>query len=487
MPELISQPIFVLHDADTAAILIDDTDRYELPVVVTLRKDAVLDNRNVNAITSIYGLEHPEYWVNNQIEEGKHLEVFNQEKASAFFRTYGYKHLGGKNQHLLSGQIVSQTTKTVNPQNQGQAQNQGQNQNQGQAQNQGPTQNQSPKHAVRGSRDLQQQVSDLQKQNKRLEKKVNWLKGQMKQGQGVANVSKVAGEVLKQFDSQYDKQKLTSRLQTLYDAMDSYGTIQQTMNQQEWRQEARSIAEDVLEETVQLNDELYRQYEDLRKELRNTKFHVPRKLWGELEIKDGYNEFRKKNMGRMKMSSKDGVSIEDVYTDLSYRHPELFNLDAHMDEAEQILHIAEVLESIQPRYESELAGNDMAIDYLAGDLIERFFDLPQNKATFADRQAQKLDREVAKTARRGERALQQQAARYEKQRNIEREQREKAISRMQKSMQRQAEQNEKRFQKLKEVHEFELPDGKLTLTTAQIMSLYALSKRQQAMDHIYTV
>ena len=48
-----------------------------------------MDRPPVNAIRSVYGLDNPGPWLQNQIKAGKKLVLLDKEKANAFLQTYG--------------------------------------------------------------------------------------------------------------------------------------------------------------------------------------------------------------------------------------------------------------------------------------------------------------------------------------------------------------------------------------------------------------
>ena len=43
----------------------------------------------LNVIRSVFGLEHPASWLNNQIKEGKTLVLLDEERANATLYRYG--------------------------------------------------------------------------------------------------------------------------------------------------------------------------------------------------------------------------------------------------------------------------------------------------------------------------------------------------------------------------------------------------------------
>lgn len=277
------------------------------------------------------------------------------------------------------------------------------------------------KSSLAGVKELERQIKDLQEQNRRLQARNERLRGQMKRTAGAKTdaqeVKRTAGELLKEFSSHANRTEVTERLQKLYDSM-ANPNGKDAMTEPEMRREAQSIARDVLSEVSVLNDDMYREYSDLRNYLRTTKVMVPQELWGDLDSEGGYNEFRKRNMGRLSLSSTEGRSIDDVYQELSYDYPGLFDQDAVSHPADQLVQMAEIAGNLRPTYENPYAADRAAIDWLAGEIMERFYDLPQQKGTFADRAAARVD-EVRRQERRAaqerlQKHLQEQEKRHEK-------------------------------------------------------------------------
>ena len=93
LSENLQKPILSFGVNGEAGVLIDDIDGDGKPVLVAIHADQIMDNEKVNNVKSIYGLDNPVAWIQNQIDSGKHLEVYDEEKANAFLRSYGYQAL----------------------------------------------------------------------------------------------------------------------------------------------------------------------------------------------------------------------------------------------------------------------------------------------------------------------------------------------------------------------------------------------------------
>lgn len=279
--------------------------------------------------------------------------------------------------------------------------------------------------SLRGTEDLGRQIYELTQQNKRLEERNRQLQTQMRRSDGAgtdqAAVKRTAKNLLKEYSSTADVEQVGGQIQRLYDSM-ANPSREGSLSEREMRQTARDVAEDIISQTSILNDEMYQEYKDLRDHLRTTKINVPQELWGELEVKGGYNQFRKENMGRLNLSSKEGAAIEQVYQELAYNYPGLFNEYEVSHPADQLMQMAQALDTLRPTTENPYAGDPGAVEWLAGEIMERFYDLPQQKPTFADWAKRRQDRAVERERQAGQermrRALERQG---EKIKQLERE------------------------------------------------------------------
>lgn len=59
-------------------------------LLVAIEADVMMDREPVNVIRSVYGLDNPQEWLQNQMEEGKNFVMYNEKGANSFLQTYGY-------------------------------------------------------------------------------------------------------------------------------------------------------------------------------------------------------------------------------------------------------------------------------------------------------------------------------------------------------------------------------------------------------------
>lgn len=107
---------------------------------------------------------------------------------------------------------------------------------------------------------------------------------------------------------------------------------------------------------VIIDREFYDQYKGVRDYLRTTNIDVGAEV--QADIPD-FNDFRTSNMGRLKIRTRYGTNIDQLYQDLNERWPELFP-DSIIVPSDQLLKMAEAAQSIEVVRLSldEYAGRD---------------------------------------------------------------------------------------------------------------------------------
>lgn len=252
--------------------------------------------------------------------------------------------------------------------------------------------------------------TNLLKKNEQLREVIAGLKEQFKTTE-FAKVDKKALDkftrsLLKDYQSDTDIDEVRESLDKLYTYI-ANGENGETPAWDEAYSRAYKIAVDVLEGASVVHDEMYQEYSSLRAYLRNTGISFDRRYERDLGGYESLNEFRKANMGRIKIKN-DGLPVDVAYQELAGMYPEFFSEEEHTNPADQLLHIEEVLEELRP-YEANPFSHNMRENatWLANDIMERFYELPQAKPTFADKAERKLTQQVIKDAKKLE-ALREQ-------------------------------------------------------------------------------
>ena len=279
----------------------------------------------------------------------------------------------------------------------------------------------------------------LQEENKLLRERVDYWKGQTKRSSQATTdrkaVAKAARRLVREYGADLEAAEIQGDLQGLYDAMAGDKGLTYTQA----RTQAEAIAQRLVASAVAKEDGMYQQYGDLRSYLRETTLTISEE--GSHDISD-FSAFRQRNFGRMKIS-KGSTNVDQVYQELSALWPEFFDETREITPADQLEHIAQVMDQVYAVTEANpfQGYTRQAIAGAANEIMEGFFDLPQTKATFADRQAGKLDRAKAQgrqrlAAEREKKNAQLEALRQENRQRVqtaiarERQRREKELDRL---------------------------------------------------------
>ena len=293
-----------------------------------------------------------------------------------------------------------------------------------------PVSKESGRNSARGSSDILRENAALQEENRLLRERVEYWKGQTRRTKRVTTdkkaVARAARELIRSYGADLDAGDITQDLQSLYDYLASGYDGKDELTYTEARRRAEAIAEKLVGNAVAV-DETYEQYSDLRAYLRSTTLSLSEE--DSRDIPD-YGDWRKHQMGRM-VIRKGHTNIDQVYQEMSELWPEFFDEQRENNPVDQLLRIAEVMDGIYNAEEYNPFGPYMqqAITGAANEIMERFFDLPQTRATFADRQAQKLDDTKAKGRERVQKVREQNAARLAELRQQNRERTAKAVER----------------------------------------------------------
>lgn len=288
--------------------------------------------------------------------------------------------------------------------------------------NQTPTKDPDIRHSLkRGTVD--RATDALRQENDLLRERVEYWKGQTRRTKRVTTdkkaVTRAARELIRSYGAELETTDISGELQSLYDYIASGYDGNDELTYTEARRRAEAIAEKLVESAVTVDDDMYQRYSDLRSYLRTTKLTISEE--DSHNIAD-YGDFRKRNMGRMTLT-KGNTNIDRVYEEMAELWPEFFDPQRETHPADQLAHIAEVMDGIYDitEYNPFSRYMEQAVADAANEVMEMFFDLPQTRATFADRQARKLDDAKAKGRQQVQKVREESAARLEELRKQNRE------------------------------------------------------------------
>lgn len=81
--ESLENALFAFRLGDRVGIMTGDIDGDGKPLLVGIERNAVMDRKPVNAIRSVYGLDNPGPWLQNQFKSGKEYIPLNKQRADA--------------------------------------------------------------------------------------------------------------------------------------------------------------------------------------------------------------------------------------------------------------------------------------------------------------------------------------------------------------------------------------------------------------------
>lgn len=246
-----------------------------------------------------------------------------------------------------------------------------------------------------------QEIAALKRENETLRQRVDYWKGQTRRSDGVRtdskSVEKAAKELTRRYGADIDSDEITGDLASLYDYIARGGDETGELTYTEARSRADAIAQRIAESAIAKDDDVYREYSELRKYLKDTKITLSTE--DAAGITD-YADFRRSLSGKVNLGKGEHTNVDQVYSELAENYPEFFSETRENNVSDQIARIADVANELYnvSEYNPFEGYMGQAVSAISNDVMERFFDLPQAKKTFADVQAEKLD--AAKAAGR---------------------------------------------------------------------------------------
>lgn len=290
---------------------------------------------------------------------------------------------------------------------------------------------------------LREQMKDyiaIQRRNGKLQESRDYWQGQTRRTRRVTTDKKAVTAAAKQLIQNYGAdiavKDIQGDLQSLYDYIASGYDGKDELTYTEARRRAEDIAQTLVSNAVAVDSDMYDAYSDLRDYLRTTKIIYGKEYHGDIA---DYGDFRKRQFGRLNLGSEGHTNIDQVYQELSSRWPEFFSEQEQTHPTDQLLHIVEVLDGISEinEYNPFSRYMDQAVTGAANEIMETFFDLPQTRKTFADRQALKLENAKAKGREQVQKVREKYATRLAELREQNRQRVQNAIAKEREARERQ--------------------------------------------------
>jgi hypothetical protein len=221
---------------------------------------------------------------------------------------------------------------------------------------------------------------ELREANEALKKQLTLTKDYVPR---MEDIKQTANKLLQDYNSKYSKDTLIKNLSSLYNYMHSYeeGGYGQSMG--EINRAAQAIARSIVQ-NASLKDEIGDEYKNVLKRIRSTKLVVPESYRTELDSEGGYDVFRKKYFGRLRLGNE-GIDVDTAYEELSNLYPHLFPSDI-INPADQILKIAQVYDDLSPQIKNPYHANmDEMTTIVANEIKEAAVNVRALPPTMADK------------------------------------------------------------------------------------------------------
>ena len=258
----------------------------------------------------------------------------------------------------------------------------------------------------------------LLRQNERLKERVEYLKGQMKTTTVPAlrksDVDKIAGAVLKDYESTADKAEISSAMKELGDfILNSDKTSDAVFS--EGKVKATDIAKDIVGKARAITEGSdVDAYDTVKTMLKRPMIISERDSHN--VAPDGWGKWRNANKGIVNVSiNGKGIPVETAYHELSEAYPWLFP-ETVTSQADMVKQMVNALHTLEPVFENPYS-TDMAdaVEYCANEILGKLLtEARPNPPTFADKAQTRLDAEKARGRERMEKLREQKDEEFRK-------------------------------------------------------------------------
>lgn len=190
-------------------------------------------------------------------------------------------------------------------------------------------------------------------------------------------IDRLAGKLLANSKSKYDKGALTERLSALFDYMAN-------SNELVWEDVMKTsaeIAHDILSQSSSLDRSMQNQYKDTLDYLKGMTIYISPEVRAEIDSRYGSLEnYRRMLGGKTKITVTDSskVSLDSLWRELNEYHPEMFDADTNsLDQAEELMNFFDMTKpTYVNQYEYYWDMNEASYDF-ALQIYEEYFNIPE--------------------------------------------------------------------------------------------------------------
>lgn len=274
--------------------------------------------------------------------------------------------------------------------------------------------------------DLSEVMSEnkrLRKENEKLKELKDHYKGQMLRTPNLyspsgINIKKIINRVAIGYTG--DKKALTLQLKQAQELLSKCISVSLKADPKytneiysRYREHLSLIAGDIANNTHTKNDQIYEQYRHMKDSLKGVTIKVDESWKNDLNGVDGYNDFRKKNFGVVKMSLSNGTPVDVLYSELGAKFGELFPEDI-TTEPEQLIHITETVRAMSNFYENPYNSDmDSVIEGIADSLDLELLTLSSER-TQADKYFDEAQKQIETAMEERDRAVENIQEKYKR-------------------------------------------------------------------------
>ena len=232
----------------------------------------------------------------------------------------------------------------------------------------------------REARELRKERNALAKQNEALKQRVQELKGEMRISKEpsvvLRDVKKLGQETIRRYGSDVKYTDIQADMEALGSAL-----MKKDVSMDDLMPYAKNAATAIVDNTTELTEHGAELLE-IRDYLKRQKILFN----GDMA---NYGDFRKSHMGTLKLNKSNGTPVDIVYDELAEMFGEGYFPGDVYTEADMLLQIGDVLDSMDTIYENPFDSyRDAAIQEIANDIIDGMIsDQVRQKKTYADRRA----------------------------------------------------------------------------------------------------
>lgn len=243
------------------------------------------------------------------------------------------------------------------------------------------------RYQLRSAAEVEQEIRDLKRErtvlasrNKALEQRVQELKGEMRISKEpsvvLRDVKKLGQETIRRYGSDVKYTDIQADMEALGSAL-----MKKDVSMDDLMPYAKNAATAIVDNTTELTEHGAELLE-IRDYLKRQKILFN----GDMA---NYGAFRKSHMGTLKLNKSNGTPVDIVYDELAELFGEGYFPGDVYTEADMLLQIGDVLDSMGTIYENPFDSyRDAAIQEIANDIIDGMIsDQVRQKKTYADRRA----------------------------------------------------------------------------------------------------